>query len=232
MYLTDLSTDVRTEAAIAVVDTEAAAAERWTGDLYRNIFKPVLDVLLVVLTLATSIPVILFLAALVAIDGHNPFYTQMRVGRNGKPFRIWKLRTMVPDAERILQSYLASNPAARLEWDATQKLRNDPRVTRVGRLLRKTSLDELPQLINVLNGTMSLVGPRPMLLEQQALYPGRSYYRLRPGITGSWQVSDRNDCNFVDRAPYDDRYDQSLSFRTDLSILVRTVAVVLRRTGC
>ncbi|WP_414707626.1 sugar transferase [Rhodovulum sp.] len=199
--------------------------------IYRAGFKRMLDLVLVVVSAPFSVPLILLLALLVMTDGHRPFYTQLRVGRNGKSFRLWKLRTMVPDADRILEEYLARNPVARLEWNATQKLKCDPRITPVGRLLRKISLDELPQLINVLNGTMSLVGPRPMMVSQKPFYPGTAYYDLRPGITGLWQISDRNDCDFAGRAPYDERYHQVLSFWTDLVILLRTVAVVLRGTG-
>ncbi len=132
---------------------------------------------------------------------------------------------------RRLQAYLAQNPKARAEWDATQKLKDDPRVTRLGRLLRKTSIDELPQLWNVVRGEMSLVGPRPMMISQRALYPGTAYYSLRPGITGFWQVSERNDCEFAQRARFDAEYDSRVSFAVDLSILIRTVQVVCRATG-
>ncbi|MCE8469544.1 sugar transferase, partial [Rhodovulum sulfidophilum] len=142
-----------------------SAAAGWGA--YRKVFKRVVDLTLVLLSAPFSVPLIALLALLVALDGHNPFYTQLRVGRNGRYFRIWKLRSMVPDADRILEAYLASNPAARREWNATQKLRHDPRITRIGRVLRKLSLDELPQLFNVANGTMSLVGPRPMMVKQQ-----------------------------------------------------------------
>jgi len=202
-----------------------------SSGIYRASAKRVLDIFLVLLGAPIVVPVVAFLAALVALDGHNPFYTQLRVGRNGAYFRIWKLRSMVPDADAQLEAHLARSPAARAEWDATQKLKHDPRITRMGRLLRKTSLDELPQLWNVFNGTMSLVGPRPMMIDQERYYYGRSYYALRPGITGFWQISDRNECNFVDRVKFDDSYNRQLSFLTDLKILMRTVVVVLRGTG-
>jgi len=228
MYLTDLGGSEQTNPLISA----DASTRRPPSTLYRDIFKPALDFFLVILAAPLSVPLILLLAFLVATDGYNPFYTQLRVGKNGKPFRIWKLRTMLPDADLILQDHLARDPEAAREWETTQKLKNDPRVTPVGRLLRKTSLDELPQFVNVVNGTMSLVGPRPMMLAQQDAYPGRSYYDLRPGITGMWQVSDRNDCSFAGRATYDDYYGRILSFRTDLSVLARTVLVVLRGTGC
>jgi lipopolysaccharide/colanic/teichoic acid biosynthesis glycosyltransferase len=194
--------------------------------------KRLLDLVLVILAAPVAVPLILVLAALVALEGGRPFYSQMRVGRGGAAFRMWKLRTMVQEADALLAGHLARDPEARREWDATQKLKRDPRITRMGRILRKTSLDELPQLWNVLNGTMSLVGPRPMMLSQRALYAsGFAYFRLRPGITGAWQVSDRNDSDFVDRVRHDDAYERGLSLAADLRILAATVRVVLRGTG-
>lgn len=198
---------------------------------YRGGLKRLLDVMVVLMAAPFVLPLVLVMAALVALDGANPFFSQIRLGQNGRAFRIWKLRSMVPDAEARLREYLAANPEARAEWDSTQKLKDDPRVTRVGRLLRKTSMDELPQLLNVLLGTMSLVGPRPMMVNQRHMYFGKAYYRLRPGITGFWQISARNESEFVARVHYDDKYDSSLSCWTDMKILVRTVAVVLRGTG-
>lgn len=189
------------------------------------------DTLLVLATAPVTLPFILLMALLVARDGGNPFFAQKRLGRNGRVFRIWKLRTMVVDAEARLKAYLEENPEAGEEWARTQKLKHDPRVTRIGQLLRKSSMDELPQLLNVFNGTMSLVGPRPMMVNQRHLYFGRSYYRLRPGITGLWQISERNELEFVARVRYDDEYDRDLSYPSDMRILVRTVAVVLRGTG-
>ena len=200
--------------------------------LYRSLVKRPLDMLLVLLTSPVVLPLVLLLALMVMADGKNPFYAQKRIGRDGRIFRMWKLRSMVHDADQRLEAHLANNPQARQEWDATQKLRDDPRVTKFGRLLRASSLDELPQLWNVLSGDMSLVGPRPMMPEQQSMYDGDGYYRLRPGITGFWQTSARNRTTFAARAWYDDRYERSLSFGSDLAILLRTVSVVLGRTGC
>ena len=202
------------------------------GGPYRRRAKRLLDVAAVLLAAPIVLPVIGALALAVRHDGGGAFYSQPRVGLGGRTFRIWKLRTMVPDAEARLVTHLAADPAARAEWAATQKLRIDPRVTPVGRLLRRTSLDELPQLWNVLRGDMSLVGPRPMMPDQVRLYPGTAYYRLRPGITGSWQVSERHQSTFAARADYDAAYDRDLSLATDLGILMRTVGVVLRGTGC
>ena len=138
---------------------------------------------------------------------------------------------MVHNADASLEMHLAADPAARAEWDLTQKLKNDPRITRFGRILRKSSLDELPQLWNVFRGDMSLVGPRPMMPSQSSLYPGQAYYRLRPGITGMWQVSARNESSFAERAGFDADYDNTISFKTDMGLLWATVRVVLRGTG-
>ena len=199
--------------------------------IYRNGLKRVFETVVIVAALPIVLPLIVVLALIAARDGHNPFYLSERVGKNGKTFRMAKLRTMVPHADELLEEYLASNSDARTEWKLTQKLKNDPRITRFGRLLRKSSMDELPQLWNVLIGDMALVGPRPMLPEQRPLYPGLAYYALRPGITGSWQVSDRNDSEFCKRAEHDQSYDENLSFMTDVRLLAKTVGAVLRGTG-
>lgn len=224
MYFPDVSADAE------AVQFGMGRSDRAAG-FYHQITKRWIDIVLVLLTLPIVAPLIALMCLLVMLDGHNPFYSQRRIGRGGRVFRMWKMRTMVPGAGAALQTYLDSNPKAQAEWNATQKLRNDPRITLVGRVLRKTSLDELPQLWNVLNGTMSLVGPRPMMVCQQDLYPGRAYYALRPGITGLWQVSDRNDSTFAGRAVFDDRYSSTVSFGTDLRVLGQTVGVVLRATG-
>ena len=200
--------------------------------VYRTFLKRVLDITLILAALPFIAPVLLLLSILIyAKDGHSPFFLQERVGKDGKRFRMWKFRTMVPDAESKLEEFLSENPQARAEWDSKQKLSVDPRCTSIGKVLRKSSMDELPQLWNVVKGDMSLVGPRPMLLSQQALYPGHGYYRLRPGMTGSWQVSERNESTFASRASYDDAYDQTMSFTGDVKIIARTVGVVVRGTG-
>jgi lipopolysaccharide/colanic/teichoic acid biosynthesis glycosyltransferase len=199
--------------------------------LYRGYLKALLDAVVVIISAPFVLPVVAVLALLIACRGGTAFYVQERVGQNGKIYKMWKLRTMCDKADLKLEDYLASNKDARIEWDSTQKLKDDPRVTRFGRFLRKSSLDELPQLWNVLKGDMSLVGPRPMMTQQKNLYPGTAYYRLRPGITGSWQISDRNKSTFAERAIYDESYDAAVSLKTDLKILAGTVRVVLRGTG-
>ena len=200
--------------------------------LYRRAFKRGFDILFVLAVAPVVLPVTLLMAVAVALDGHNPFYAQRRVGRGGRVFRMWKIRTMVPDADAALERHLAADPEMRTEWEHHQKLRQDPRITVMGRALRKSSLDELPQFWNVLSGDMSVVGPRPMMVHQAALYPGASYYALRPGITGPWQVSDRNATSFADRARFDDAYDSGLSLVGDILLLGRTVSVMVRGTGC
>lgn len=199
--------------------------------IYRKLVKRPLDILLVLMSAPFIVPVVFLLAFLVFREGGNPFYTQQRVGRDGKLYRMWKLRSMVVDADKRLSAYLEQNPAARREWNETQKLRDDPRVTRLGRMLRRSSLDELPQLWNVLKGDMSIVGPRPMMPEQKELYGGDGYYQLRPGITGFWQTSGRNATSFAARAWYDDSYENDLSLTNDVAIIVRTFGVVMRATG-
>ena len=219
------------DAGIAGASYSAPVVPAASAGAYEIFFKRVLDILLVLLAAPFVVPVVLGLGLIVRRDGGAAFYCQPRIGRGGKVFRLWKLRSMVADADRKLEAYLRADPAARAEWDETQKLKEDPRITAAGRLIRKTSLDELPQLWNVLMGDMSLVGPRPMMPEQAELYPGRDYYRLRPGLTGLWQISDRNQTSFAARAAYDAEYSRQMSLVTDVLVLFATVWVVLRGTG-
>ena len=214
------------------VDTASPAQTRHTAKgFYRRFVKRAIDCMLVLLAAPVIVPLIAIAALLIARDGGSPFYVQSRVGQNGRIFRMWKLRSMVPNADEILEKYLSENPEARAEWDSTQKLKTDPRITPIGKFIRKTSLDELPQLWNVLKGDMSLVGPRPMMVSQQDLYHGQSYFRLRPGITGFWQISDRNECRFRDRVRFDDAYDAAVSLKTDTVVLMRTGSAGPRGSG-
>lgn len=209
----------------------AALLPALKGD-YALVVKRLLDIVLASVALVLAAPVLVLLALALWAESGNPFYSQLRLGKDGRLFRMYKLRTMVPGAQARLQEYLDRDPALRAEWELTQKLKNDPRITPVGRLLRKTSMDELPQLVNVLLGDMSLVGPRPMLPEQMPLYLNPpAYLGLRPGITGLWQVSARNEESFELRAIIDLRYAQRLSFWTDAKIIAATVKAVWRATG-
>lgn len=219
-----------TRQSLAPIGPQNLAEPRGFG-LYRKVVKRVCDVVAIALAAPVVVPVVALLAASVAVHGGKPFYSQMRVGKGGRQFRMWKLRSMVIDADARMEAFLAANPAARAEWDSTQKLQLDPRVTPFGQFLRRSSLDELPQLWNVLVGDMSLVGPRPMLPNQQIMYPGLAYYALRPGITGYWQTAGRSRTTFEARADYDAAYDRDLTMVTDLRILLRTIGVVLHGTG-
>jgi lipopolysaccharide/colanic/teichoic acid biosynthesis glycosyltransferase len=180
------------------------------------------------------LPLLVLLALLVKIqDGGPVFFVQPRVGRRGRLFPCLKFRSMVVRAEDYMQALLREDPEAAREWREKQKLANDPRITPVGRVLRVTSADELPQLINVLRGDMSIVGPRPILPEQTEQYGsafGR-YCTARPGMTGLWQVSERSESAFRRRPELDQIYLRAWSLPTDLVLLVRTVDVVLRQRG-
>lgn len=224
---------IQFKSAIIAADSIKAATPILATDrgFYARVTKRAMDIAIVLMVSLPVLMTIAVLAVLVARDGKSPFYSQQRVGMNGRTFRMWKLRTMVSDADKVLGAYLDSNPAARAEWDLHQKLRNDPRITSIGKILRASSLDELPQLWNVLKGDMSIVGPRPMMCSQQVIYPGTEYYAMRPGITGAWQVSARNDSSFRERAEYDRSYFRSQSLRTDIRIMFQTVGVVMKATG-
>ena len=212
--------------------TSVEIARTTKSGIYRSAGKRALDTLAILISLPFALPIIGLCALALWIEGGSPIYKQTRIGKNGKLFSILKLRTMVQNADQVLEDYLAKDPAMRAEWDTLQKLKNDPRVTRVGGLLRATSLDELPQLINVLKGDMSLVGPRPMMVEQEEMYGDmRAYEALRPGITGLWQVSARNGNTFRYRNEVDATYESEVTLRRDFSILLKTVGVVMRRTG-
>lgn len=193
--------------------------------------KRMFDLALCLTMLPVVIPLVALLALLIAATGSMPFYTQHRIGQNGRIFKMWKLRSMVHNSDSILAQHLATDPIAKREWQFTQKLRHDPRITIFGAFLRRSSLDELPQVWNVIKGEMSLVGPRPMMISQEPLYLGSDYYDLRPGISGNWQVSARNESSFADRALFDSEYLATVSFIADLRILGKTVGVVLRATG-
>lgn len=200
----------------------------------RDVFavsKRALDILVSAALLCFFLPLIALLVLTIRLDRHPAFYCQTRLGLGGREFKLWKLRSMVADADRCLELHLR-DPVAREEWDRTQKLVRDPRITLIGRFIRKYSMDELPQLWNVLRGDMSLVGPRPMLPEQRPLYPGDAGFRVRPGITGLWQVSERNASSFAERASYDEYYAVNLSLRLEAAIMFKTLWVVLRGTGC
>ena len=202
--------------------------------LYARFGKRLVDIVLSLLMLPVLLPVIGVLWLVIRRDGNAALFCQPRVGRNGRVFTCYKFRTMVPDAERVLAQMCARDPAVAAEWNKFQKLCKDPRITKIGAILRKTSLDELPQIFNVLKGDMSLVGPRPFMPSQDQLYRdcgGHLYYQMRPGVTGMWQILSRHDTTFASRVRFDETYGTELSLMGDLSLILRTAKVVLKRTG-
>jgi len=195
--------------------------------------KRVFDAILSCLLIVAFLPVLLIIAAVVSLDGGPALFGHRRIGRNGVEFKCLKFRTMVVNGDEILAAHLKENPAAREEWLATRKLRKDPRVTFIGNLLRRSSLDELPQLLNVMRGDMSLVGPRPIVRDEIGYYSDRYcyYISVRPGLTGEWQTSGRSDTSYEARVNFDVHYVQNQSFMRDMRILLRTIPVVLTLRG-
>ncbi len=203
-------------------------------DALRPGLKRGFDILGALALLTVLLPLFALIALFVKADGGPAFYAHERVGRGGQRFGCLKFRSMVVDADRRLAALLEIDPAARAEWEACRKLKRDPRVTWIGRFLRASSLDELPQLLNVLRGEMSLVGPRPVQAAELALHYGAAaehYLSVRPGITGLWQVSGRSDTSYATRVALDVQYATNPSLLTDLMILLRTPAAVLLRRG-
>ncbi|NOT03035.1 MAG: undecaprenyl-phosphate galactose phosphotransferase WbaP [Anaerolineales bacterium] len=199
-----------------------------------EVLKRMMDVVIAVAAGIASLPVLLLTAVLIKLESSGSvLYRQERVGKDGKRIMIYKFRSMREDGDQVLEEYLAGNPSAQAEWNETQKLKEDPRITRVGKWVRKFSLDELPQLYNILKGDMSVVGPRPILVEQRRLYGEglEVYMSVRPGLTGFWQVSGRNRTSFCQRAIYDVYYVRNWSAWLDMYILLRTIWVVLTREG-
>ena len=195
--------------------------------------KLVFDVLAALAMLLVLLPVLAVIAALVALDGGPVLYAHTRIGARGRPFPCLKFRSMVPGGDAVLIDVLRTDPAAAVEWAATHKLRQDPRITWIGSFLRKTSLDELPQLFNVLRLEMSLVGPRPIVAAEVPRYGDdiAYYYATRPGLTGLWQVSGRSDTGYAQRVWLDTWYVKNWSIWHDMAILVKTVPAVLKRRG-
>jgi Undecaprenyl-phosphate galactose phosphotransferase WbaP len=203
-------------------------------NFWAQLLKRIIDVVIAALGLFFLSPFFALTIILILIDtGGRVFYRQQRLGRNGRKFELIKFRTMYWGADKILAEKLAGDPVLKAEWDRYQKLRKDPRITRVGGYLRKFSLDELPQLWNVLKGEMSLVGPRPMMVDQRDLYgePFKEYIQVSPGITGLWQVSGRNGTSFARRAELDIEYIQRWSVFLDIYILIRTIKIVFWQQG-
>ena len=178
-------------------------------------------------------PIFIILYALVKLDGGPAFYGHERIGRNGEKFKCLKFRSMAVNSQELLEQLLNADPKVREEWETTFKLKDDPRVTAIGNFLRKTSLDELPQIINILKGEMSTVGPRPVTQQELPMYEKFLPYYLisKPGLTGLWQVSGRSDVDYDTRVKMDTDYVMNWSFIKDMIIILKTVKVVLKRDG-
>jgi lipopolysaccharide/colanic/teichoic acid biosynthesis glycosyltransferase len=215
------------------VRSDGLGARRFSGRVAQRALKVCFDMLVGLILLLFLSPVLIALMLYVRSDGGPALFGQFRVGRNGRLFRCFKIRTMVVDAEDRLREMLDSDPNAAREWTQTHKLTRDPRITRIGTLLRQTSLDELPQLLNVVRGEMSLVGPRPIVMAEAARYADAMdfYCAVRPGITGLWQVSGRSRLSYSERVRLDVQYVTDWSLYQDFLILLRTVPAVLLRRG-
>jgi len=200
------------------------------------IIKRLIDLLLGSIIFILGLPFFFIIAVLIKLDSQGPvFFIQQRLGEKGQVFNCFKFRTMVQDAGNLLQREIENNPEFKKEWSSNFKLKQDPRITRVGGFLRKSSLDELPQIINVLRSEMSLVGPRPRPLYelegQESNYIFHNGLLVRPGITGLWQVSGRNNLDFLQRIQLDAEYVQNWSLTSDFKLLYKTVFIVLKRQG-
>lgn len=227
--LSTVGTDVRDMDGILALEMRRNLLS-WTSQL----IKRVLDMILSLAVGLLTSPISLAIALALALERQGSiFYGHERIGKRGSAFTAWKFRTMVRDADRVLAEALAADPMLQLEWDETHKLRQDPRLTGVGKLLRRFSLDELPQLWNILRQEMSLVGPRPIVREEIHKY-GQTvelYYQVRPGLTGLWQVSGRSNLTYDERVRLDAYYVRNWSIWLDLVIILRTVVAVMSGRG-
>lgn len=198
-----------------------------------KLIKRFIDITLSSILLISFSPLLLLVLLLLKLSGGTALYSHTRIGENGEPFQCWKFRTMREDADKVLEIYLKENPSAYEEWNKKRKLKNDPRVTKVGKFLRRTSFDELPQLFNVLIGEMSLVGPRPVTKEELEYYHSSLdyYFMAKPGVTGLWQVSGRSDVSYETRVYFDSWYVKNWSVWNDFVILCKTIPAVLKRKG-
>ena len=193
-------------------------------------YKNLLDFLFSIFFLIASLPFFLLISLLIKLSSRGPiFFLQERIGKNNIPFKCIKFRTMHPEAKDILENLLMKDEKLKMEFEQTHKIKNDPRITTIGKLLRKTSLDELPQFINVLKNEMSIVGPRPIVNKEKNKY-GKNFKKVlsvKPGITGLWQVSGRNNLTYKTRIKLDLNYVDNHNFLMDIRILIRTIGVIL-----
>ena len=199
-----------------------------------RLIKRSFDLLLAILCLPVLLPLIALVALAIRISSPGPiFFSHRRIRGHGRFFSMWKFRTMCVNSAEVLENYLAAHPSARAEWKKDHKLKHDPRVTKVGEFLRRTSLDELPQIWNVLTGSMSLVGPRPIVAAEVEKYGDcfADYCTVKPGVTGLWQVSGRSRVSYPERVLLDRQYARTWSLSGDLRILLRTLSSVVNQDG-
>jgi lipopolysaccharide/colanic/teichoic acid biosynthesis glycosyltransferase len=219
---------------MSAIENSSRQHSRFFGQpLYSRYIKRAFDIVLAIFLMPLVGLVVAVFALLTRLDGGPAFFKHERIGKDGHPFQCWKLRSMTPNSKEVLNQLLASDAAAAEEWERDRKLSNDPRITRLGRMMRASSIDELPQIWNVLRGDMSFVGPRPVTREELSRYRGYVDYYLtsKPGITGLWQVSGRNDIEYAERVRLDVEYVTMCSLWLDLAVLLRTVGAVLGRSG-
>lgn len=243
-YIVNPFSDYASTAMVAVMVSKSSAENLWpdfagipalegSGQLHA-VAKRALDILFAATFLLLSFPFLVLLSIMLQIDSPGSlFFVQRRVGRHGKQFGCIKFRTMQENADQLLERILAESSEARREWEADHKLRNDPRISRLGGIVRKLSLDELPQLVNILRGEMSVVGPRPIVSAEVPKYGAfiADYCAMKPGLTGLWQVSGRNDTTYDQRVQFDVEYRKRASFLLDVSIIFRTLPAVLLVRG-
>lgn len=203
------------------------------NNAFFQVVKRCFDFLGALVILIILSPLMLYIMYKVSRDGGSAIYGHERVGQNGEKFKCLKFRSMVLNSAEVLEEILTTNEEVRAEWEATFKLKDDPRITKIGHFLRRTSIDELPQLWNVIKGDMSLVGPRPIIEEELVRYGDKAKYYLmtRPGMTGIWQVSGRSDVSYEERVALDVSYVKDWSFWGDIVILFKTISVVFNRSG-
>ena len=209
---------------------------QWKGssiDLGNNMLKRTVDCIGSLVLIIIFSPALAIIALLIRRDGGSSIYKQERIGYGGKTFKCYKFRSMVMNSQQRLEEVLATDPKAREEWENDFKLKNDPRITAIGNFLRKTRLDELPQLFNVLQGDMSLVGPRPVVPDELPRYGAltQKYLSARPGMTGLWQVSGRNDVTYRERVSLDCYYIENWKLHTDFVLMLKTVTVIFHGKG-
>jgi Undecaprenyl-phosphate galactose phosphotransferase WbaP len=237
-----------TESPVAVIEDSYSYTEVATSSLWRTpwtfesptqyfryrVIKRILDLLLVVVSIPVTLLVLGIVATMVAMSSPGPiFYSHRRIRRHGAFFSMWKFRTMCVNSAEVLEKYLAEHPEAKAEWSKTHKLRNDPRITKIGSFLRRYSLDELPQVWNVVTGQMSLVGPRPIVAAEVEKYGDcfSCYCKVKPGLTGLWQVSGRSSLTYDERVALDCEYVGNWSLAKDTVILLKTFSTVVNQDG-